>query len=45
MVRGLLFYGTLKKVRIHIRIGTNGNLFRLFVGAIEDFSFDFGLWN
>jgi hypothetical protein len=45
MARGLLFYGTLKRVKVCIKAGTNGNLFRLFFGAIEDFGFDYELWN
>jgi len=45
MARGLLFYGTLKRVKLCIQARTNGNLFRLFFGAIEDFGFDSGLWN
>ncbi len=28
MAKGLLFYGTLKKVRVCIKAGTNGSLFR-----------------
>jgi hypothetical protein len=45
MVRGLLFSSTLKKVKICMNIGTNGNLFILFFGAIEGLGFGLGLWN
>jgi len=45
MVRGLLFSSTLKKVKVCIKVGTNGGLFRLFFGAIEGLGFDPGLWN
>ncbi len=45
MARGLLFFGTLKKVRICIKAKTNGNLFILFFSVSEDIGFDLGLWN
>ncbi len=45
MARGLLFFGTLKRVRVCIKAGTNDSLFRLFFGAIEDLGFDPSLWN
>jgi hypothetical protein len=45
MVRGLLFSGTLKRVKVCMNVGTNANLFRLFFGAIEGLGFDPGLWN
>jgi hypothetical protein len=45
MVRGLLFSCTLKKVKVCIKLGTNGSLFGLFFGVIEDLSFDHGFWN
>jgi hypothetical protein len=45
MARGLLFFGTLKRVRVCIKVGTNDSLFRLFFGAIEDLGFDSSLWN
>ncbi len=45
MARGLLFFGTLKRVKICIKARTNGNLFRLFFGVIKDLGFDLGLWN
>jgi len=35
----------LKKVRVCIKARTNGSLFGLFFGAIEDLGFDHGLWN
>jgi hypothetical protein len=43
--RGLLFFGTLKSVRVCIKAETNGSLVRLFFGAIEDLAFDPSLWN
>jgi hypothetical protein len=45
MVKGLLFPCTSKKVRICIKARTNGSLFGLFYGVIEDLGFDHGLWN
>ncbi len=45
MVKGLLNFCTLKKVRVCIKTKTNGNLFGLFFGVIEDLGFDHGLWN
>jgi hypothetical protein len=45
VVRGLLFFGTLKRVRVCIKARTNDNLIKLFFGAIEDLGFDLSLWN
>jgi hypothetical protein len=45
MVKGLLFSCISKKVRICIKAKTNGSLFGLFYGVIEDLGFDHGLWN
>jgi hypothetical protein len=45
MARGLLFSGILKIVKVCIKVGTNGSLFRLIFNAIEGLGFDLGLWN
>jgi hypothetical protein len=45
MARGLLFFGTLERVRVCIKAKTNEKLFRLVFGAIKDLGFDLGLWN
>jgi hypothetical protein len=45
MVRGSLFFGTLKRVRVCIKARTNDSLLKLFFGAIEDLGFDPSLWN
>ncbi len=44
MARGLLFFGTLKRV-ICIKAITNDSFFKLFFGVRENLGFDLGLWN
>jgi hypothetical protein len=45
MARGLLFFGTLERVRVCIKAETNDNLFKLVFGVTKDLGFDLDLWN